>query len=856
SDRLLRFRVVHLTGTAVTLEEPAPPDAARFTVSVAQADESGGSSDVALLTVDPPPHRLVVHVAASKARYAPGEVAQLRVDVRDSKGKPVRAEVGLGVVDEAIYALEEDRYVPFDAFYGYAAEAFAYGNWSTTVQPYFPRLRTIAYVSARAAVPPPRTSATSDAYGVRVRRNFLDTAFWAPSVITNARGHATVSFVWPDDLTTWRATGTAVTTATDVGTGTADALVTKDFLVRLATPRFLRVGDESSIVGIAQGRASHPSATLRLQANAPLSGTPSQRVTLDANGMASAAWRVRAGAIGSVLTTLYGSDGALSDAMQTRLPVEGATSEEHVFGAGSGNGRAQLSIPPGYGAGALTVTIAPSLLAQLMQSLHLLQVYPYDCTEQTLSAALPALFVERALEREHATADFPLHWRDIGYKALRRLNQLQHPDGSYGWWEHDAAHPFMTAYALYGLAELGKAGFSVDDQKTITNLIDQLQTSNDDTLRFWGGRQPGSEWNTRAFMLFALADAAPGRVPAEMLAEARAHATSMNAYALAVLGLAEHTVGDDASARQLLAALDARVSDDGTFAYWRGQTWEYAWEDDPIETTAYALRLQTALDPENPLTPRVVAFLRAQLRGGWAYTTKDTAATIYALSETQPMDAHELHPDETVRVALDGRIVRAIRVTAPVLDAGDAEVLVPADQIRDGSIVSVTGSGRGTFYWSTDLTRYVPPTARTAVDKETPLLERLFPPRPDVTISRRYIPQRPGPWRVGERVEVEVTVTSRRDLQYVAVDDPFPAGAEHPIDQGMAGADAWSRLQFLDDRASFFVQQLPAGQALQLHYALDLTTAGRYAAPPPALTSMYGPPVRVLGEAQTVTIDP
>lgn len=85
---------------------------------------------------------------------------------------------------------------------------------------------------------------------------------------------------------------------------------------------------------------------------------------------------------------------------------------------------------------------------------------------------------------------------------------------------------------------------------------------------------------------------------------------------------------------------------------------------------------------------------------------------------------------------------------------------------------------------------------------------------------------------------------------------PFPAGAEHPIEQGMAGTDAWSQLQFLDDRASFFVQQLPAGQPLQLHYALDLTTAGRYTAPPPTLTSVYGPPVRALGEAETITIDP
>lgn len=856
TDQLVRERVVHMTGTAVTLDEAPPPDAAKFSVGVTQADETGGSSDAALLTIDPPPHRLAVRIAPSRARYEPGETARLRIDVSDAYGRPVRAEVGLGVVDEAIYALQEDHHGAFDAFYGDASEAVGRGNWDLTAQPYRIGLRTIADVYALSAVPMPSARAAGDAYDVRVRQNFRDTAFWAPSVVTDARGRATVAFAWPDDLTTWRATGTAVTAATDIGTGTADTLVTKSFLVRVATPRFLRLGDESALTGIVQGTVAHPNVMLRMLAEALAPRAPAQHVTLDANATASALWFVRGVAIGTFPATLYGSDGVRADAMRTNLAVEGATPEEHVVASGVGNGVARMNVPPGYGAGSVTVTIAPSLLAQLIESLRLLQVYPYFCTEQTLSAALPALFVERALKRQNATAAFDLHTREIEAKALQRLRELEHDDGSYGWWERDAAHPFMTAYALYGLAELSKAGYPVSEAATVTSLIAQLQTSNDDTLRFWGGRQPNSQWNTRAFMLFALADAAPQRVPAAMLSEARAHVPTMNAYALAVLGLAEHAVGDDAAARAVLRALDARVVDDGTLAYWRGQTWDYAWEDDPIETTAYALRLQIALEPHDPLTARVVAFLRAQMRGGWAYTTKDTAATIYALSETLSPQGSELRPNETVRIALDGRSVQSLHVTSPVLDGAEAEVVIPAGDVRDGSIVSVTGSGSGTFYWSTDLTRYVPKTARAAIDKETPLLERLFPPRPDVTISRRYLPERPGPWRVGERVDVEITITSHRDLQYVAVDDPFPAGAEYPIEQGAAAADEWDRLDFLDDRASFFLDRLLAGDSFVLRYALDLTTAGRYTAPATTLTSMYGAPVRVLGQSETITIDP
>lgn len=855
TDRLVRLRLVHISGTAAVIDEAPPPNAAKFSVSVLQGGESGGLSGIARLSVDPPPRRLVVRIVPSKRRYEPGETAGLRIDVRDSAGRPARAEVGIGVVDEAIYALQEERQSPFDAFYGYAPGPFAIGQWNMTVQPYRNfTLRTIANVSARAAMPPPTASASSDSASVRVRQNFLDTAFWAPSVLTDERGHAEVSFPWPDDLTTWRATGTAVTTATGIGTGTADALVTKDFLVRLATPRFLRLGDRSTLTGIAQGVTAAPAVTLRLEADALAPQATLQRVWLDVNATGNASWPVYAAQIGTFPATLYGSDVRRRDAMRTSLAVEGATPEEHVVASGSGSGSARMAVPPGYGAGAVTVTLSPSVLAQLVQSLRLLQVYPYYCTEQTLSAALPALYVERALRRANATSFYDLRTRDVIVKALARLYQLRHLDGSYGWWEHDAAHPFMTAYALYALAEFGKAGYFVGTGPTVDSLVEQLQASNDDTLRFWGGRQPGSEWNTRAFMLFALADAAPERVDPTMLADARAHAPAMNAYALAVLGLAERLVGDDASARELLRMLDARVVDNGRLAYWPGQTWDYAWEDDPIETTAYALRLQTALEPESPLIPRVVAFLRGQMRGGWAYTTKDTAATIYALSDALPADPNELNPNETVRVTVDGRTVRSLHVTQPILDAADAEVVIPAGEVRNGSVVGVVRSGGGALYWATDFTRYVPPAARAVVDKQTPLLERLFPPQPEVTISRRYVPEQAGPWRVGERIAVEITVTSRRDLQYVAIDDPFPAGAEHPIDQGTAAEYNWSGLQFLDDRATFFADRLDAGETLVLRYALDLTTPGEYTAPATIVSSMYGPPLKALGEPEKVTI--
>ena len=39
---------------------------------------------------------------------------------------------------------------------------------------------------------------------------------------------------------------------------------------------------------------------------------------------------------------------------------------------------------------------------------------------------------------------------------------MQHDDGGWGWWKTDGNHPFMTAYALWGLDEARRAGVKVD----------------------------------------------------------------------------------------------------------------------------------------------------------------------------------------------------------------------------------------------------------------------------------------------------------------------------------------------------------------------------------------------------------
>jgi uncharacterized protein YfaS (alpha-2-macroglobulin family) len=51
----------------------------------------------------------------------------------------------------------------------------------------------------------------------KIRKNFPDTALWQPDFRTDAKGFAIANLVFPDSLTTWRATVRGVTLDTKVG---------------------------------------------------------------------------------------------------------------------------------------------------------------------------------------------------------------------------------------------------------------------------------------------------------------------------------------------------------------------------------------------------------------------------------------------------------------------------------------------------------------------------------------------------------------------------------------------------------------------------------------------------------------
>ncbi|PWC35546.1 alpha-2-macroglobulin [Azospirillum sp. TSO22-1] len=132
-------------------------------------------------------------------------------------------------------------------------------------------------------------------------------------------------------------------------------------------------------------------------------------------------------------------------------------------------------------------------------TLKALDRYPFGCLEQTISRALPLLFV-RDLETAIGSAPKPDETAEARVAtAVARTLDKQRYDGAFGLWSaRDEAEPWMTAYAVEFLARAKAKGHTVPE-KPLSDALAWLRHHAID-----GGRE-NAQLASRAYALHVLA---------------------------------------------------------------------------------------------------------------------------------------------------------------------------------------------------------------------------------------------------------------------------------------------------------------------------------------------------------------
>ncbi|MDB5075113.1 MAG: alpha-2-macroglobulin domain protein, partial [Chloroflexi bacterium] len=901
---ILQYQVRRLTGTATVLDIPVPssylPDT-YVSVVVERGAAAGGPPPAwrlgyARIHVDTAERTLRIKVTPAKSRIGPGQTLPLNIHAVDYRGRAVQAQFSLSMVDAANLALTGDSGAGSDllgTFYGYRELGVVTGN-TLNINPeqqvtkrYIPigqsQSRNSVGMSSNGVATPmdPRAPAAADhaaksdnfaAKGannqpITVRKNFADTAYWNAAVVTDAQGNATLSVSLPDNVTTWKVLGQAVTTDTLVGAGISSVMATKDMLLRPIAPRFFSLGDHAQ-VGATINNTTGTAMTVQLRllmANGDPNKSPTvigvQTVHLGANGEQNVTWPVRITALGTATIQVQAIDlqhQATNDAVQVAVPVQENSTPEHVATAGEAgaNTHELVRIPSGIepNEGSLSVTLEPTLASGLRAGADFLDQYPYassiDLASQILGEAelgrLPArASVLTAAERSNLRPDI-VH-------RLDRLYLLQRGDGGFGWWIDDThSSPYITVYVLQALTTARDLGYPVN-ATVLSNAASYLLNNTQSPANTNAGANYDA--NLQAEIVYALTRYGQGSAVANLADQLFGARYLLAHYAKAYLmaALATHHTGkDDAHVQTLLADLTSAARLSAASTHWDEASYDWAALNSDISTTAIVLDVLNTMQPHSPLVAGAVRWLMAARKVNAWESTNATAVALRGLVD-YVFSSGELNANYHYTVHLNSSLWGSGKVDAtnlaqtttltqtlgPAAPAGSKQAVVIGRDVRPGN-------GKLTYVIRLQYFRPV---------------DRINPVSQGVGVTRKYLTADGKSASLGSTIRVQLRITAPQDLFYLTLQDPLPAGAE-AVDSSLQTTSQLAQINntskippgtqnlswyvthtdLRDNRTVLFVGFLPAG-TYQYTYLIHLTTQGVFHTLPTHIEQSYFPEV-------------
>jgi alpha-2-macroglobulin len=120
SEDLHSYQLVHLTGTVKLIEVPIEEQhTPNVFLSAVMVSDRHVFTDAKQVIVPPAQSFLTVEVKPDREQYEPREEGALTVTTRDHQGRPVSAEVALGLADESVYYIQQDYAAdPRQFYYG------------------------------------------------------------------------------------------------------------------------------------------------------------------------------------------------------------------------------------------------------------------------------------------------------------------------------------------------------------------------------------------------------------------------------------------------------------------------------------------------------------------------------------------------------------------------------------------------------------------------------------------------------------------------------------------------------------------------------------------------------------------
>jgi uncharacterized protein YfaS (alpha-2-macroglobulin family) len=645
-------------------------------------------------------------------------------------------------------------------------------------------------------------------------------AFFSGIVTVGADGVANVAFDIPDFAGTVRVMAVAWT-KDKVGQATADVIVRDPVVLTATLPRFLLPGDRSTLHLDLDNVEGAPGdyAIVATAADTVVAGAgATQKLTLRAKARGSVTVPITANGAGNgtVKVSVSGPAGfALerSYALAVRPPAQ-ILARRTVKPIAKGDSLTLSSdlfadlVP---GTGGLSLSVGSSAALDAASLLAALDRYPYRCSEQITSRALPLLYVAQLASDTHLALETGADQRVRD--AIDALLTRQDSTGSFGLWGVGGGDVWLDSYVTDFLTRARERKFTVPDA-AFKLALDRLRNVVANTTD--PGKNGGIDL---AYALYVLAR--NGLAPMgdlRYLADSKLDSLS-TPIAKAQVAAALALLGDRVRAERVYAAALAsinRQSDD-----------QMSWQD--YGSTLRDAAALVTLASESGAAPATVqaAVQRVEsARASLRSTSTQEDAWLLLAASAMAKDAGNVTLNvngEAVQRALN-RTIRAADLKEPlhVTNTGDTEVK---------AVVTVTGA---------------PVTPEPAADNGF-RIERL-------TYTLEGDPVDAAKVKQNTRLVVVLKITEAQpQFGRVIVADYLPAGFEidNPrlVSSGDTGTLSWItdavdpvNSEFRDDRfTAAFERKRGDAAVFTVAYVVRAVSLGTYVRPQASVEDMYRP---------------
>ena len=657
----------------------------------------------------------------------------------------------------------------------------------------------------------------------------LVTFFTGPVVVVS-NGQAQVSFDLPAFNGTIRLMAIAWSPS-GIGQAENDVIVRDPIVVTASVPRFLAPGDQSRML-LEIRHADGPAGQVGLNVGATGLGLVSQIPTsFELAEGGKQVFEVPFSAFdpgnhqlditlttpdGRILEKALNMPVVVNDPATSRIsrftldPGNTFLFDDDVFaGLAAGTGKATLSVGP------LARFDAPGLL-------NALDRYPYGCTEQITSRALPLLYLDGvATAMGLATRD------EIGTRidqAIAEITSNQSANGAFGLWRPSSGDLWLDAYVTDFLTRARVAGYAVPDvayDNAVANLRNAVNYYPDFDE---GGRD-------LAYALFVLArEGAAAVSDLRYYADQKAGSFS-SPLALAQLGAALAQYGDQPRADAMFGRAGRALA--SRFARDERTLWRSDYGTNRRDAAAV---LALAVEVGSDAIDRDALLRRIGTQSNRA-STQEAAWTLLA--------ANALVDDlRTAGLTIDGLLPEG-----PVVQLRDA-------QTAAAPVLIANSGDRPT---EITVTTFGVPSQSEPASGNGYAIERIYTTTEGASVDLANVP-------VGTRLVTILTVRPfGRQEARLMVNDPLPAGFEIDNPNLLQGGDIdtldWLKTvraenaEFRNDRFLAAVDWR-SDVPFRLAYIVRAVSPGQFHHPAALVEDMYRPQMRAQTDASRVIITP